>query len=118
MPRSRSSTSAGTSSRARVLRVGGRDLQGNFLEQGLEVVGARDEVRLAVELDEHADLAAHVDVGADEALTGGAAGLLRGLREAPLPEDRVGLVQVAVGFLEGGLAFHHAGAGLVAELLD
>ena len=28
----------------------------------------------------------------------------------------VGLLEVAVGFLEGGLALHHAGAGPVAEL--
>jgi hypothetical protein len=44
----------------------------DVLEQLLEVLGARDEVRLAVELDEHADLAAGVDVVADCAFVGGA----------------------------------------------
>ncbi len=68
-------------------RVGRGDLQREFLDEGLEVVGARDEVGLAVHLDEHADLAAQVDVGADQALAGGAAGLLRRLREAALAQD-------------------------------
>ena len=56
-------------------RVGaGRgDVHREVLAQGLEVVGARHEVGLAVDLDEHADAAA-VDVGVDEALRGGAVG--------------------------------------------
>ncbi len=103
---------------ATYVRAGGGDLQGDFLEQRLEVVGARDEVRLAVELDEHADLAAHVDVGADEAFARGPARLLGGLGEPALAQNRRGLLEVAVGFLQGGLALHHAGAGLVAQLFD
>ncbi len=41
----------------------------------LELVGASHEVRLAVDLDEHADAAAGVDVARHEALAGVAAGL-------------------------------------------
>src|SRR5512144_542753 len=61
-----------------VARVGGRDLHRQLLHQVLEVVGARDEVGLAVHLDEHADLAAGMDVRRDDAVGGGAAGALRG----------------------------------------
>ena len=54
-------------------RVDGGDVHGDVAEQLLEVVGAGDEVGLAVELEEHADLAAGVDVGSDGAFVGGAA---------------------------------------------
>ena len=47
------------------------------LQQLLEVFGAGDEIALAVQLEQHADLAAGVDVGADRALVGGARRLLR-----------------------------------------
>ena len=77
----------------------------------LEVVGARDEVRFAVHLHEDADLAAHVDVAADQPFVGRAAGLLRRLREPALAEDRRRLVDVAVGLGERRLALHHARAG-------
>ena len=101
MARSRSSTSAGTSSRRTYLRAGGGDLQRQLLEQRLEVVGARDEVGLAVELDEDADLAALVDVGADQALARCAAGLLGGLREPALAQDGRRLFDVAIGLPAG-----------------
>ena len=83
----------------------------------LEVVGARDEVGLAVHLDEHADLAAHVDVVADQPLGGRAAGLLGRLREPALAQERRRLLEVAVGLGQRRLALHHARAGRVAELL-
>ena len=43
---------------------------------------------------------------------------LRGLREPALAQDGRGLLDVAVGLLQRGLALHHAGAGAVAERLD
>ena len=52
----------------------------------LEVVGARDEIGLAVHLDQDADLAAGVDVRADHTLGGGAAGLLGSRGEAALAQ--------------------------------
>src|ERR1043166_1711198 len=51
---------------ADVGRVRGRDMHRELLRQLLELVGPGDEVGLAVHLDENADLAAHVDVVADE----------------------------------------------------
>ena len=43
-------------------------MHGDVLDQLLEALGARHEVGLAVDLDQDADLAAGVDVGADHAL--------------------------------------------------
>ena len=48
-----------------------------------EVVVAGDEVGLAVDLDEHADLAVGVDVGCDDALGGLALAALGGLAPGP-----------------------------------
>src|SRR5262249_24342318 len=80
---------------AYVLRTGGRGVHRDFLRQALEVLGPRHEVRLAVDLDEHADLAAHVDVAADEAFVGRPSRLLRGLREPAFAEDGGRLLDVA-----------------------
>src|ERR1044072_803061 len=99
-------------------RVGGGDVHGDVAHQLLEVVGAGDEGGLAVDLDEHADLAAGVDVGADGPLGGDAAGLLGGARQ-PLRAQHVDrLLDVALALEEGVLAVHHAGAGALAKLLD
>ena len=99
-------------------RVGGGDVHGDVAHQRLELVGAGHEVGLAVDLDQHADLAAGVDVGADHALGGDAAGLLGGARQALLAQVVDGLLHVALGLDQGVLAVHHAGAGALAELLD
>ena len=88
-----------------------------LLGQALEVVGARHEVGLAVDLDQHADLAAHVDVVADDPFLGGAAGALGGRGHALLAQDLDRLVEVAAGLGQRRLAVHHPGSGLVAELL-
>jgi hypothetical protein len=93
-------------------------VHGDVLEQLLEVVGAGHEVGLAVELDQHADLAAGVDVGADRALVGGAAGLLGSRGHAALAQHNEGVFHVALGFLQGLEAVAHGGAGLFAEFLD
>ena len=57
----------------------GRDVQRHLAGERLEVLVARDEVGVAVDLDEHADLAAGVDVGRDGALGGLAVADLHGL---------------------------------------
>ncbi len=72
----------------------------------------------AVELEQDADLAAGVDVGADRALVGGARGLLGGGGHATLAEDDEGLLHITLGLLEGLEAVAHGGAGLLAEFLD
>ena len=100
---------------ADVLRVGRRHVHRDFLHELLEALGAGHEVGLAVHFHEHADLAAHVDVAADHALRRVPAGALGGLGQAALAQHRDRLVHVAAALGEGGLAFHHARAGLLPE---
>ena len=63
--------------------IGGRDLQAQVLDEGAKFVGAGDEVGLAIHLDQHAHLAADVDVAFDQALPGRAVRLLGRGRGAP-----------------------------------
>src|SRR4051812_36371780 len=94
------------------------DVQRDVAGERDEVVVARDEVGVAVDLDEHADLAVGMDVGLDGALGGLAAGELRRAAEPldPQPLDR--LVDVAGRLGQGLLAIHHPRAGAVAQGLD
>jgi hypothetical protein len=96
------------------LRVGGRRL-GELGRDAQEVVGLRDEVRLAAELDD-AGRAARIGER-HGALGRRTPGALHGLREAALAQqlDRARLVAARVS--ERLLALHHAGPGLVPERL-
>ena len=76
------------------LRRGG-DVQRDVLGEGDEVLVLGHEVGVAVDLDEHADLAVGVDVGLDGALGGLAVGELAELVAHLDPEDLGGLVDVA-----------------------
>src|SRR5215467_1680328 len=98
-------------------RIRRGNLHPEILHQLLEGLGARDEVRFAVHLDEYAQLGAVVDVGPDDALTGIPVGALAGLSESLLPEELDGRFEIALRRLERLLAVHHAGAGPVAEVL-
>src|SRR5438067_3340183 len=95
-----------------------RDVQRDVLRERDEVLVARHEVRVAVDLDEHADLAVGVDVGLDRALARLAAGELADLAAHLHAQDLDGLLHVAAGLLEGTLAVHHAGARLLTQRLD
>src|SRR3954451_20705968 len=97
---------------------GGGDVHRDLAGEGLEVLVAGHEVGVAVDLDEHADLAVGVDVGGDGALGGLAAAHLQGLVAEADTQQLDGLVEVAVGLRERTLALHHARARPVAELLD
>jgi hypothetical protein len=98
--------------------IGGGDVHGDVAHQLLELLGAGYEVGLAVDLDEHADLAVGVDVGADGPLGGDAAGLLGGGGEALLAQEVDRGLHVAVGLGERFLAIQHSGSGALPELLD
>ena len=91
-----------------------RDLAGELLE----VVVAGDEVGLALDLDQHADLAAGVDVGGDDALARCLARALRGRGLALDSQELDRLVGVAIGLLQRGLAVHHRRARALAQHLD
>src|SRR5215213_2107397 len=93
----------------------GGDVQREVPREADEVLVASDEVRLAVDLDEHADLAVGVDVGLDGALGGRALAALLGLRGALHPQRLDRLLDVAVRLDEGLLALHHPCAGALAQ---
>src|SRR5687768_1501000 len=92
-----------------------RNMLGDVLHQLLEVIGARDEVRLAVDLHHDADFAVVVDVAADDALAGLLAGALLRLGDSLGAEILDGLLHVPRVLLEGFLRFHHPGAGSLAQ---
>src|ERR1700722_3792616 len=99
-------------------RVGRGDMLGDLLDQGLELGVPGDEIGLAVDLDEDADLAVVMDIGADNTLAGDLAGALLGLDRALGAEPLGGLIHIAVGLFQCLLRVHHARAGPLAELLD
>ena len=103
----------------RVVRAQRDDLDGQVLDELLELLVAGDEVGLAVDLDERAEPAARVDVAADQALAGVAAGLLGRLRRrrarAAGRSPSRGRRRISV---EGLLAIHEPGAGPLAQFLD
>src|SRR5215207_6379769 len=86
--------------------------------KGAELRGAANEVGLTVHLDEGADAAAGVDVGLDQTIGRSAAGLLLGLRQSLLLEDRDRLIDVAACIFECPLIIHDAGPGLLPEILN
>ena len=83
-----------------------------------EVVVAGDKVSLAVDLDQHADLVAGVDVALHHALGRLRAGALGRLGLPPGAQDLDRTLDVAVGFAERFAAGEHPRAGAVAEGLD
>jgi len=98
--------------------LAGGNLHGDVLGELLEPVTAGDKVSLAVDLDNHTEAGATVDVGADGTLSGDAGCLLIGGGDALLAEPDDSLLEVAAALGEGLLAVHHAGAGGVADSLD
>src|SRR5215469_13094576 len=76
---------------ANVLRVAGRDVHGDIVHQFFEVFGASDEIALAVDLNQHADLASGMNVAGDRPLAGHTGSLLGRYRDAFLAEKNDGL---------------------------
>ena len=84
--------------------------------KGLELVAAGDEIGFAIDLDHGGGIACALD---DHCAFGGnASRFLVGLRKAGFAHQFGGCVQVTLGFHERSFAFHHAGAGTLAQLLD
>ena len=83
---------------------------------GLEQVAPGDEVGLALELDDRADVA--VDLEGDEALVVLAVVALGAGRETLLTEVLLGGLDVAIGGFERLLAVHHPSARALSQGLD
>ena len=83
----------------------------------LERVRARHEVRLAVQLHEHADFSAGVNVAADEPFGRFARGLLRRSSLAFLAQYRDGLFEVALRFNQRRAAIVESRVCAVAQFL-
>ena len=94
----------------------GSDELGQGVGLRLELLAAGDEVRLALELDEGADLA--VDSEGDDALRVLPVTALGAGGEALLAQPLLGGFHVASSGLEGSLGVHHPGAGRLAQRLD
>ena len=76
MARSLSTTSLGMSFALHVRGLGSGDLQGQVIDEGLEFFVPGHEVRFTVDFDEHADFAAHMNIGVNQPLVGFPAGFL------------------------------------------
>lgn len=91
---------------------------GNVIHQTLELVPLGAEVRFTVEFKDDAGAAAGSHSGADHAFLGVTVGLGRSLGNSLLTKILYGGIHVAVAFVEGFLAIHHAGVRFVTEGLD
>src|SRR6266508_3691495 len=91
-----------------------RDQIGHAFSQAAEVGCPRDEVRLAVDLDQHGRPGRHA--GHDQSLRRRPVRLTRRSRQTPFAKDLAGLFEVAVGFHQRFLAIHHTDAGLGAQI--
>ena len=86
--------------------------------EGEEIVVLGHEIGLAVDFDHRADLAVVRNVGRDHAFGRDAGGRLARLVAELDAQDLLGLAQVAAGFGQRLLAFHHRRIGLLAQFLD
>ncbi len=86
------------------------------MHQLFEVFGARHEIAFAIDLDQHADLAAGMNVVANRTFAGHARRLLGRDRNTLLAQHDDRLLQVAFGFGQGLFAIHHRRSGFFAEL--
>jgi len=81
----------------------------------LELIGAGDEIGFAIDFDEHTNLAAGVDVTADQAFAGFTLRFFRGGSLALFAEDADGLFEIAGSLDEGGAAIGKARVGAFAQ---
>ncbi len=77
-----------------------------------------DEVGFTVDLDEHTDFSAHVDIGVYEALVGLAARFFECSGQAFLAQVIDGLLNIVAILSERFLAIEDAGAGFLSQFFD
>src|SRR5579884_1373576 len=103
---------------ADVARVKRGNVHGDIVREIVKTLGARDEIGLAIDLHEHADLPARVDITADESFGSFAHGFLGGSGLPLLAQNANGLLEIAAGFHERGSAIGKARIRALAQLLD
>ena len=92
-------------------------MHGDVLDKSLEIFVLGHEIGLAVHFYKHADLAAGMDVRADQAFGGNPAGFL-GSGSKPLRAQIVnGLFLVSAGFRQGLFAIHEACSGNFSQFI-
>ena len=79
----------------------------------LKLFATRDEVSFTVQLDEHADFSAHVNVRTDNTFGSDATFALLRRREATLAQDVYSLFFIPLRFDQCILALHHSASGLL-----
>src|SRR6185437_7581862 len=87
-------------------------------DEAFEVLAARDEVGLRVDLDDGAARAVLGDRGAHLALGRDLSGARRGFDDALLQDDLDGLVEIALGLFERRLAVANPGLRALTQVLD
>src|ERR1700677_4053186 len=92
---------------ANIARISGRDMHRDVLQQLLKILRPGNKVALAVDFDQHTDLAAGMNVGADSPFGSATRCLLRSRRHALLTQNNDRLVQITLGFLKRVAAIHH-----------
>ncbi len=97
--------------------IGSGDVQGDQTREFLELLGFRDKVGFTIELHQHTNLAAHMNVARDGALPRLALCPLCRFGRAAGAENVDCVLHVAVRLRQGGFALHHPRAGAVAEFL-
>ncbi len=89
---------------------------GHVAGETQEFIAARHEVGLAIHFHENGNVAGALH--GDGPFGGHPRGLLVGLGEARLAHQFRGGIQIALGFDQRLLAFHHSGAGALTKLFD
>src|SRR5688572_2054237 len=98
-------------------RIRRRNVHRQIARQPLEHFVARDEIGLALNFHQHADLATHVHVTADRAFARLPLAPLRRLRRSARTQQIDRCFYVSVRFLERFLALHHPRPRALAQLL-
>src|SRR3954470_10686996 len=103
---------------ADVLRIGCCDVHRDVVQQLFEIVSAGNEVALAIELEQHSDLAASMDIARHRPFICASRSFLASRGYPLLAQNNHRLLDVAVRLGKSILAVANGGAGLVAQLFN
>src|SRR5260370_11331272 len=101
-----------------VARIERRDVHGDVMRKLVERICARHEVRLAIQLHEHADFSARVNIAAHQAFRCFAHGFLCGRGLSFLSQNGDGFFNVAFRFDERRAAVTESRTGPLAQFLN